>query len=86
MSFDRPFALLSLAVLAVLAAGFVVLARRRPPYVVRYPNVDVLRGVSSRASARRRYAPVALVTAALALLGIAVAGPVTTGLQKIALP
>ena len=30
LSFDRPVALLSLAVLAVLAAGFVTLARRRP--------------------------------------------------------
>ncbi|HEX6725142.1 MAG TPA: VWA domain-containing protein [Gaiella sp.] len=78
MSFDRPFALLSLAVLAALAAGFVVLARRRPRYVVRYPNVDVLRGVSSRVSGVRRYAPLALVTAALALLGVAMAGPHVT--------
>jgi Ca-activated chloride channel family protein len=78
LSFDRPFALLSLAVLAALAAGFVVLARRRPRYVVRYPNVDVLRGVSSRATGLRRYAPLALVTAALALLCIAVAGPHVT--------
>ena len=78
MSFDRPIALLSLAVLAVLAAGFVTLARRRPRYVVRYPNVDVLRGVSSRVGGMRRYAPLALVTAALALLGVATAGPHVT--------
>jgi Ca-activated chloride channel family protein len=78
LSFDRPFALLSLAVLAVLAAGFVRLARRRPRYVVRYPNVDVLRGVSSPVSGVRRYAPLALVTAALALLGVATAGPHVT--------
>jgi Ca-activated chloride channel family protein len=78
LSFDRPLALLSLAVLAALAAGFVTLARRRPQYVVRYPNVDVLRGVSSRVTGLRRYAPLALVTAALALLGIAVAGPHVT--------
>jgi len=78
LSFDRPLALLSLAVLAVLAAGFVTLARRRPRYVVRYPNVDVLRGVSPRVSGARRYAPLALVTAALALLGVAMAGPHVT--------
>jgi Ca-activated chloride channel family protein len=78
LSFDRPVALLSLAVLAVLAAVFVTLARRRPRYVVRYPNVDVLRGVTSRATGLRRYAPLALVTAGLALLGIAVAGPHVT--------
>lgn len=78
MSFDRPVALLSLAVVAALVAAFATLARRRPPYVVRYPNVDVLRGVSSRVSRVRRYAPLALVAAALALLGIAVAGPHVT--------
>ena len=78
MSFDRPVALLSLAVVAALAAGFVTLARRRPRYVLRYPNVDVLRGVSSRVSGVRRYAPLALVVGALALLGIAVAGPHVT--------
>jgi Ca-activated chloride channel family protein len=78
LSFDRPFALLSLAVLTALVAAFVALARRRPRYVVRYPNVDVLRGVASRVSGVRRYAPLALVTAALALLGVAVAGPHVT--------
>lgn len=78
MSFDRPVALLSLAVVAALVAVFATLARRRPRYVVRYPNVDVLRGVSSRVSGVRRYAPLALVAVALALLGIAVAGPHVT--------
>jgi Ca-activated chloride channel homolog len=78
LSFDRPVALLSLAVVAALVAGFATLTRRRPRYVVRYPNVDVLRGVSSPVSGVRRYAPVALVAAALALLGIAVAGPHVT--------
>jgi len=78
LSFDRPFALLSLAVLAALAVGFVMLARRRPRYVVRYPNVDVLRGVPFRLSRVRRYGPPALVTAALAVLGIAAAGPHVT--------
>jgi Ca-activated chloride channel family protein len=78
LSFDRPVALLSLAVVAALVAAFATLARRRPRYVVRYPNVDVLRGVSSRVSRVRRYAPLALIAAALALLGIAVAGPHVT--------
>ncbi len=78
MSFDRPVALLSLAVVAALVAAFATLAHRGPRYVVRYPNVDVLRGVSSRVSRVRRYAPLALIAAALALLGIAVAGPHVT--------
>ena len=54
MSFDRPLALLSLAVLAVLVCGYVLLSRRRPPYVVRYTNVDVLRDVAPRTSRLRR--------------------------------
>ena len=78
MSFDRPVALLSLAVVAALVAAFATLARRRPRYVVRYPNVDVVRGVSLRVSGVRRYAPLALVAVALALLVIAVAGPHVT--------
>ena len=49
-----------------------------PRYVVRYPNVDVLRGVPLRVSGVRRYAPLALVAVALALLVIAVAGPHVT--------
>jgi Ca-activated chloride channel family protein len=78
LSFDRPVALLSLAVVAALVAAFATLARRRPRYVVRYPNVDVLRGVSSGVSGVRRYAPLGLVAAALALLGVAAAGPHVT--------
>ncbi len=75
MSFDRPLALLSLAVLAVLASAYVVLSRRRPRYTVRYTNVDVLRTVAPRSSALRRHAPAALLAAALALLCIGIAGP-----------
>ena len=75
MSFDRPLALLSLVVLAALAALYVVAARRRPRYVVRFTNVDVLRAVSPPISGLRRHAPAALVVTALGLLGVGIAGP-----------
>ena len=75
MSFDRPLALLSLVVLAALVGAYVLLSRRRPRYVVRYTNVDVLRDVVPRASRLRRHAGAALVAAALVPLCIAVAGP-----------
>ena len=75
MSFDRPLALLSLAVLAALVGAYVRLSRRRPRYVVRYTNVDVLRDVTSRTSRLRRHAGAALLTAALVPLCVAVAGP-----------
>ena len=76
MSFDRPLALLSLAVLAALAAGFVV-ARTSQAAVRRplSPNVDVLRGVAPRVRAAvRRHAAARSFTAALALLCVASPG------------
>ena len=75
MSFDRPLALLSLAVVAALFGAHVVATRRRPRYVVRYTNVDVLGGVAPRASSVRRHGAAALLAVALALLCIGVAGP-----------
>ncbi len=75
MSFDRPLALLSLAVVAALFGAHVVASRRRPRYVVRYTNVDVLGGVAPRASSVRRHGAAALLAVALALLCIGVAGP-----------
>jgi Ca-activated chloride channel family protein len=76
MTFDRPLALLSLAVLAALVGAYVLLSRRRPRYVVRYPNVDVLRSVAPTGPSRlRRHAGAALLTTALVPLCVAVAGP-----------
>jgi Ca-activated chloride channel family protein len=75
VSFDRPLALLSLAAVAALFGAHVVASRRRPRYVVRYTNVDVLSGVVPRASNGRRHAAAALLAVALALLCIGFAGP-----------
>ena len=76
MTFDRPLALLSLAVLAALVGAYVRLSRRRPRYVVRYSNVDVLRsGAPTGPSRLRRHAGAALLTVALVPLCVAVAGP-----------
>jgi Ca-activated chloride channel family protein len=76
LSFDRPLALLSLAVLAALVGAYVAWSRRRPPYVVRYTNVDVLREVAPpRTSRFRRHVPAALLVTALGLLCVGVAGP-----------
>jgi len=76
MTFDRPLALLSLAVLAALLGAYVRLSRRRPRYVVRYSNVDVLRSVAPTGPSRlRRHAGAALLTVAFVPLCVAVAGP-----------
>ncbi len=76
MTFDRPLALLSLVVLAALVGAYVFLSRRRPRYVVRYSNLDVLRSVAATGPSRlRRHAGAALLTIALVPLCVAVAGP-----------
>jgi Ca-activated chloride channel family protein len=75
MTFDRPLALLSLVALAALVAAHAHLSRRRPRYVVRFTNVDVLRTVAPRRSRHLRHAGAALVATSLALLCVAVAGP-----------
>jgi Ca-activated chloride channel family protein len=75
LSFDRPLALLSLALVAVLLTGYVVARRRRSRYTVLYPNVDVLRGVAPRFSTRREWAVAGLALGALALLCVALARP-----------
>ena len=78
MGFDRPLALLSLAVLPALVAAY-LLARKRPArYAVRYPNVDVLRSVAPRSPSRREQAVVGLVLLVLALLLVGVARPSVT--------
>jgi Ca-activated chloride channel family protein len=75
LSFDRPLALLSLALLPALLAGYLLVRRRRSRYTVLYPNVDVLRGVAPRFSGRREWAIAALALGALTLLCVALARP-----------
>ena len=75
MSFDRPLALLSLALLPALVLGFLLLRRRRARYPVQFTNVEVLRGVSGHLSSRREWAVGGLLLAVLGLLCVALARP-----------
>lgn len=75
MGFDRPLALLSLALLPALLAGYVLARRRGPRHAVRYTNVDVLREVVPRSPARREWAVAALVLLVVGLLCVALARP-----------
>ena len=75
MSVDRPLALLFLAALPAIVGAYVLLRRRRPRYVVSYPNVDVLRGVAPRTSSRRELLTAGLVVVVLALLCVSAARP-----------
>lgn len=75
MHFESPLALVSLLLVPAVAAAYVIARRRRPRYVVRFTNLDVLRQVAPRVSSRREPAILALGLAALALLCVAVARP-----------
>jgi Ca-activated chloride channel family protein len=77
MSFDRPFLLLTLLLVPVAAALYLLVRRRRHRYAVSFTNLEVLASVAPRPS-RRSHLPTALGLGALAVLGIAVAGPNVT--------
>jgi Ca-activated chloride channel family protein len=75
LSFDRPLALLTLALLPALVLGFVLVRRRHTRYAVRFTNLEVLRSVTPRLSSRRELAVGGLVLAVLGLLCVALARP-----------
>ncbi|MGH3064843.1 MAG: VWA domain-containing protein, partial [Gaiellaceae bacterium] len=74
MSFQSPWLLLSLLVIAVAVGIWQLAERRRMRYAVRYTNVDVLASVVSGPS-RWRLVPPALFLAALAALLVSLARP-----------
>ena len=75
MGFDRPLALLLLALLPALLAGYFLARRRRARYTVRFTNLDVLRGVAPRFAARREWVVAGLLLCVVGLLCIAIARP-----------
>jgi Ca-activated chloride channel family protein len=77
MSFGHPFLLLTLLVVPAAILALRLVERRRVPYAVRYPNVDVLAGVVADRP-WRRYVPTGLALLALAVLCVAVARPHAT--------
>jgi len=74
VSFQSPWFLLSLLVLAAAVGLWVVSERRRMRYAVRYPNLDVLASVVPERSRLRLVAPV-LFALALTLLLAGLARP-----------
>src|SRR5690348_14242183 len=75
MSFAWPFALLALLVVPALAGAYVWQLRRRRRRAVRYSSVALIRAAGPARSGWRRHAPIALLLAALAALGVAAARP-----------
>ncbi|GAB3873227.1 VWA domain-containing protein [Terrabacter terrigena] len=78
MSFELPVLLVSLLLAPLLAGVYVWQLRRRRRQAVRFSNVALLRSVGAGSHSWRRHVPIALVLAALALLGLASARPTVT--------
>jgi Ca-activated chloride channel family protein len=74
VTFERPLLLLTLLVVPLAAALYVLAERRRMRYAIRFTNLDVLGSVTG-GSYRRRFVPLALFLLALAALCIGMARP-----------
>jgi Ca-activated chloride channel homolog len=79
VSFDRPLLLLTLLVVPLATALYVLAERRRMRYAVRFTNMDVLAGVVG-GRVWRQSVPLALFLLALAALCVGVARPQRTTL------
>lgn len=77
MTFLSPGYLLLLLAVAVLAGGYVLVQLRRPRYVARFSNVELLGSVAPRRPGWRRHLTFALLLAGLAVLSLGVARPAT---------
>lgn len=75
MTFLDPLHLWLLVGVAALAAGYVVVQRRRRTYAVRFTNLDLLDTVAPNRPGWRRHVPAALFLVALTLLTVAWARP-----------
>lgn len=73
--FAHPWWLLLLVVVAVLGAGYLVLLRRRRRDVVRFTNLELLDRIAPARPGWPRHVPAAALIAALAVLTVALAGP-----------
>ncbi len=74
MTFERPLLLLTLLVVPLAVALYVLADRRRMRYAIRFTNLDVLASVAG-GPYRRRFVPLALFLLALAALCIGMARP-----------
>jgi Ca-activated chloride channel homolog len=79
VTFERPLLLVTLLVIPLAIALYVLAERRRMRYAIRFTNVDVLAGVV-RGRVWRQYVPLILFLLALAALCIGMARPQRTTL------
>ena len=76
MSFQWPWALGLLAVVAALAVLYVLAQRRRHRYALRYANVSLVREALGRGPGWRRHVPPVLFLVAVGVMVLAMSRPV----------
>lgn len=79
MGFSQPVWLLLLLVVAALAGGYVWTQLRRRRDIVRFAAFDQLEQVAPKRPGRFRHVPIAAILLGLALLIVALAGPMAMG-------
>jgi Ca-activated chloride channel family protein len=77
MRFEQPLWLWLLVIVAALVVAYVVAQRRRSRYAVRFATLPMLEKVAPRRPGWRRHAPALAFVAAMTVLTIAIARPVT---------
>jgi Ca-activated chloride channel family protein len=75
VSFAHPWWFLALLVVAGLVAGYLLMLRRTRRNTLRFASLELLEKVAPRRPSRVRHVPFAVITAALLLLVVAMAGP-----------
>ncbi len=75
MSLTDPIWLLVLLAIPLLIGLQLLAVRRRSRYAVRFPALGTLAAIAPRGTAWRRWLPIALILAAFAPLGVAMAKP-----------
>ncbi|QKT07210.1 VWA domain-containing protein [Gordonia sp. X0973] len=71
----NPWWLLALLVVAALVGLYVYIQRKRNARAIRFANLEILRSVTPKRTDRYRHVPFAILTVALILLTVALAGP-----------
>ena len=75
LSFEAPWRLLLLLVVAAVAVAYVLRQRRRTAYAVRFADADLLASVAPKAPRWRRHLPAGLLVTALAFMVTSFAKP-----------
>lgn len=78
MTFAHPWWFLALIAVVGLAVGYFAVQRRTRKHTMRFANLELLEKVAPKRPSRVRHVPFAVITAALLLLVVALAGPTDT--------